>query len=170
MGDAVCVTGTLGESAAGLRLMRAESRERLDLLKAHLRPSPRVKEAEVLRKHLPTAMIDISDGFSADLGHICTDSDVGVLVESKDLPLVDLSGVDVGENALQLALSGGEDYELCFTIPEERCAAAIEAITQATGTKVSRVGEIVEASRGRVLLIASGDTPLEAPGWDHLRV
>lgn len=170
VGDAVCVTGTLGASAAGLRLMREENKERLDLLKAHLRPTPRVRESQVLRKHLPTAMIDISDGFSVDLGHICESSDVGVVVEGGDLPLVDLSGVTVDESPLQLGLSGGEDYELCFTIPQDRCAAAMSAVTKATGTKVTRVGEIVESSRGRVLLVESGDTPLEAPGWDHLRV
>ena len=170
VGDAVCVTGTLGASAAGMRLLRQENRDRLDLLKAHLRPTARVREAEVLRKHLPTAMIDVSDGFSADLGHICDASGVGVIVEGGDLPLVDLKGVDVGETPLQLALSGGEDYELCFTMPEERCQAAMSAVTEATGTPVTKVGEIVEPSRGRVLLVESGDTPLEAPGWDHLRV
>ncbi|MGQ0679079.1 MAG: thiamine-phosphate kinase [Actinomycetota bacterium] len=170
VGDAVCVTGTLGASGAGLRLMRQQNRDRLDLLKAHLRPTPRVREAEVLRKHLPTAMIDISDGFSVDLGHICDASGVGVLVEGRDLPMAELSGLAIDESPLQLALSGGEDYELCFTIPAGRCAGAIEAVNLATGTQVTKVGEVVEASRGRKLLIESGDTPLEAPGWDHLRV
>lgn len=170
VGDAVCVTGILGASAAGLRLMRDENRERLDLLRAHLRPVPRVREAQLLRKHLPTSMIDISDGFSVDLGHICDSSEVGVLIESNCLPVVELNGVELEDSSLQLALSGGEDYELCFTIPEERCAAAMAAVTEATGTPVTRVGEVVEASRGRILLVESGDTPLEAPGWDHLRV
>lgn len=170
VGDAVCVTGTLGASAAGLRLMREENRDRLDLLRAHLRPVPRVREAQILRKHLPTSMIDISDGFSVDLGHICDSSEVGVLVESNHLPLVDLSGVALDESPLQLALSGGEDYELCFTIPQDRCDAAMAAVTEATGTLVTKVGEVVEPARGRILLVESGDTPLEAPGWDHLRV
>lgn len=170
VGDAVCVTGTLGASGAGLRLMRQGYRDRLDLLKAHLRPVPRVREAQALRRHLPTAMIDISDGFCVDLGHICDSSDVGVLVEAGQLPLVELTGAGVDESPLALGLSGGEDYELCFTIPEERCAAAMAAVTEATGTKVTRVGEVVEASRGRILLVESGQTPLEAPGWDHLRV
>ncbi|HEX2054566.1 MAG TPA: thiamine-phosphate kinase [Actinomycetota bacterium] len=170
VGDAVCVTGTLGESAAGLRLLQQGNRERLDLLKAHLRPTPRVREVQVLRRHLPSAMIDVSDGFCADLGHICAASGVGVLVQESDLPVVDLAGVDAGESGLQLALSGGEDYELCFTIPPDRCEAAIAAVTEATGTRVTRVGEVVEASRGRVLLVESAEHPLEAPGWDHLRV
>lgn len=170
VGDAVCVTGTLGESAAGLRLLQQGNRERLDLLKAHLRPTARVKEVQALRRHLPSAMIDVSDGFCADLGHICAASGVGVLIQESDLPVVDLQGADVGDSALQLALSGGEDYELCFTIAPDRCDAAIAAVTEATGTRVTRVGEIVEAARGRVLLVESAEHPLEAPGWDHLRV
>ena len=170
VGDAICVTGTLGASAAGLGLLRQGNRERPDLLKAHLRPTPRVREVEVLRRHLPSAMIDVSDGFCADLGHISAASGVGVLIEESALPVVDLQGVDVGEGALQLALSGGEDYELCFTIDRDRCEAAMAAVTEATGTRVTRVGEVVEPSRGRVLLIESAEHPLEAPGWDHLRV
>ena len=170
VGDAVCVTGTLGESAAGLRLLRRGSRDRLDLLKAHLRPTPRVKEVQVLRRHLPSAMVDISDGFCADLGHICAASGVGVLIQESDLPVVDLKGVELDESPLQLALGGGEDYELCFTIPPDRSEAAMAAVTEATGTKVTKVGEVVDASRGRVLLVESAETPLESPGWDHLRV
>jgi thiamine-monophosphate kinase len=170
VGDSVCVTGTLGESAAGLRLMRSGKRDRLDLLKAHLRPTPRVKEGQALRRHMPTAMIDVSDGFCADLGHICHASGVGVLVQESDLPVVDLKGAELDESPLQLALGGGEDYELCFTIPEDRCQAAMAAIAEATGTRVTRVGEVVEESRGRILLVESAETPLEAPGWDHLRV
>lgn len=170
VGDAVCVTGTLGESAAGLRLMRAGNRSRMDLLKAHLRPTPRVKEVQALRRHLPSAMIDVSDGFCADLGHICAASGVGVLIQEPDLPVVDLKDVELDDSPLQLALGGGEDYELCFTIPQDRCEAALAAVTEATGTKVTKVGEVVEESRGRILLIESAEHPLEAPGWDHLRV
>jgi thiamine-monophosphate kinase len=139
-------------------------------LKAHLRPTPRVKEVQALRRHLPTAMIDVSDGFCADLGHICAASGVGVLIQESDLPVVDLKGEELDDSPLQLALGGGEDYELCFTIPEDRCEAAIATVTEATGTRVTKVGEVVDASRGRVLLIESAEHPLEAPGWDHLRV
>lgn len=170
VGDAVCVTGVLGASAAGLRLMRRDDRRRLDLLKAHLRPVARVKEVQILRRHLPSAMIDVSDGFCSDLGHICEASGVGVLIEESGLPVVDLAGVDLADTPLELALGGGEDYELCFTIPADRCEEAMAAVTEATGTPVTRVGEVVEESRGRVLLVESAETPLEAPGWDHLRV
>ncbi|MDQ4149204.1 MAG: thiamine-phosphate kinase [Actinomycetota bacterium] len=170
VGDIVCVTGTLGAGAAGLALLRMGNESRPDLVEAHLRPKARVREAEVLRRHLPTAMIDISDGFAVDLGHICEDSGVGVVVNAGALPLADLSGLELSRSALQLALSGGEDYELCFTIPEQRCEAAISAVIEATGTPVTKVGEVVDAKRGRVLLLDTDERPLEAPGWDHLRV
>ncbi|MGH2773113.1 MAG: thiamine-phosphate kinase [Actinomycetota bacterium] len=169
-GDAVAVTGTLGASAAGYRLLRAGNRERSDLLDAHRRPVPRLPEAEALVPHRPTAMIDISDGLVADLGHICEASEVGVVVEASALPMVDLSGLGIDRGALQLALGGGEDYELCFTIASGRFEAASAAVTAATGTPVSRIGEIVEDTRGRVLLIEGDEEPLVAPGWDHLRV
>lgn len=169
-GDAVGVTGTLGASAAGLRLLRAGIRDRPELAQAHLRPTPRVREAEALRRHLPTSMIDISDGFAADLGHICDSSSVGVVVQSSALPLADVRGLGLDGHILQYALSGGEDYELCFTIPPDRFEAAAAAVTEATGTKVTRVGEVVEAERGRVLLIEGDEEPLLVPGWDHFRV
>jgi len=169
-GDAVCVTGTLGKSAAGYRLLRAGIKEGDDLKRAHLRPTPRVREAEILRRHLPNSMIDISDGFAADLGHLCDSSEVGVIVDAAKMPLVDLADLGLDKTALDLALAGGEDYELCFTIPQERFDKAVSEVEKATGTTVTRVGEIVEQARGRILLIEGGEQPLEVPGWDHLRV
>lgn len=169
-GDAVCVTGTLGKSAAGYRLLRAGIKEGEDLKLAHLRPTPRVREAEVLRRHLPTAMIDVSDGFAADLGHLCESSRVGVVVSAADMPLPDLSKLGLDKTALDLALAGGEDYELCFTIPQDRFDKAASEVEKVTGTPVTRVGEIVDQARGRILLIEGDEHPLEVPGWDHLRV
>lgn len=170
VGDVVAVTGTLGAAAAGLRLLRAGLRDRKDLVQAQLRPVPRVREAEVLRRHLPTSMIDVSDGFAADLGHICDASSVGVVVESSALPLPDVAGLGLDRHILQLGLSGGEDYELCFTIPPERYEAAAAAVSGATGTAVTRVGEVVEPQRGRILLVEGDEEPLLVPGWDHFRV
>jgi thiamine-monophosphate kinase len=171
VGDAVCVTGVLGASAAGLELLRAGRYDPAsDLVRAHRRPVPRVREAEVLRRHLPTAMIDVSDGFAADLGHICEASGVGAVVEAGRLPVFDASGAELSRPPLDLALSGGEDYELCFTIPSDRAGAAAAAVREATGTPVTVVGEIVEADRGRRLVRDGVEAALEAAGWDHLRV
>jgi thiamine-monophosphate kinase len=170
VGDAVCVTGVLGASAAGLELLRSgNGGAGLDLVRAHLRPVPRVRESEVLRRHLPTAMIDVSDGFAADLGHLCEASGVGVVVHADRLPVFDASGVTLATPALDLALGGGEDYELCFTIPPDRAVAAAEAVTAATRTPVTVVGEVVEAAEGRTLVRDGARQELGAAGWDHLR-
>jgi thiamine-monophosphate kinase len=169
VGDAVCVTGVLGASAAGLELLRTGGSAGLDLIRAHLRPVPRVREAEVLRRHLPSAMIDVSDGFAADLGHICDASGVGVVVDADRLPVFRSSGVDLRQAPLDLALAGGEDYELCFTIPAKRAEEAAAAVTGATGTPVAIVGEVVEADRGRRLVRGGVEGDLGAAGWDHLR-
>lgn len=168
-GDAVCVTGVLGASAAGYRLLRAGLRDRPDLLRAHLRPTPRVREVEALRRHLPTALIDVSDGFAADLGHLCERSGVGAVVDAARLPLVDLTGVELDRQPLELALAGGEDYELCFTIPAERAGPAAEEVERETGTSVSLVGQVVERERGLVLREDGVEHPMEAKGWDHLK-
>lgn len=170
VGDAVCVTGTLGAAAAGYRLLRAGIREREDLRRAHLRPTPRVREAEVLRRHLPTAMIDVSDGFAADLGHLCDSSGVGVVVEAERLPAVSLDGLSLDRDPLDLALQGGEDYELCFTMPKDRVGRAAAAVEKATATRITVVGEVVPEERGRVLIAGGVERELRASGWNHLKV
>lgn len=169
VGDVICVTGTLGASAAGLRLLRAGIRDRPDLTRAHLRPVPRVREVEILRRHLPTSMIDVSDGFAADLSHICDASKVGVVVDASRIPVPDLEGVEIDRDPLELALYGGEDWELCFTIPAKRAEEAAQAVRDGTGTPVSVVGEVVEESKGRVLIKDGTQVQLEARGWDHLK-
>lgn len=168
-GDSLCVTGTLGASAAGYRLLRAGIRDRPDLLRAHLRPVPRVKEVETLRRHLPSAMIDVSDGFGADLSHLCRASNVGAVVDAARLPLASHEGVSLDRGPLELALSGGEDYELIFTIPAGRAVEAAAAVLAATSTQVSIVGEIVASEQGMNLLQDGKAAPLEGRGWDHLR-
>lgn len=167
VGDAVCVTGRLGAAAAGLALLRAGSPQRPDLLEAHLRPVPRVAEAQVLRRFLPSAMVDVSDGFAADLGHLCTASGVGVSVDAARLPLIDAAGLPVALDPLSLALSGGEDYELCFTVAAERAEAAAAAVLAASGTPVHLVGEITPPGEGLVLMRDGDAGPLTPEGWDH---
>ncbi|HEU5002263.1 MAG TPA: thiamine-phosphate kinase [Actinomycetota bacterium] len=167
VGHTVCVTGTLGAAAAGLAMLRAGGDARPDLAQAHLRPVPRVREAEVLRRFLPSAMVDVSDGFAADLGHLCAGSGVGATVDADRLPLLDPAGLPAGADPLALALGGGEDYELCFAIASDRAAAAAGAVQEATGTPVHAVGEITAG--GLVLRQGADERPLPTAGWDHFR-
>lgn len=123
IGDWIYVTGTLGDSAAGLailqdRLTVADEDERNMLVQRHLRPHPRVLQGQALRD-LASSAIDISDGVISDLGHILKASDCGANLYLDDLPLsACLTNNTTPDQALQWALSGGEDYELCFTVPE----------------------------------------------------
>jgi len=169
LGDAICVTGMLGAAAAGFRLLRQGLPTRPDLRAAHLRPTPRVREVEVLRRYLPSAMIDVSDGFAADLGHLCAASEVGAAVEAGRLPLVDVTGLPLRLDPLDLALSGGEDYELCFTMAPDRAERAAAEVESRTGTRIHLVGEVRERSEGMVLVRDGSREPLAPAGWDHLR-
>jgi thiamine-monophosphate kinase len=139
------------------------------LRSALLRPEPRVREVEVLRRFLPNAMIDVSDGLAADLGHLCDASRVGARVDAARLPLIDTAGLPADLDALDLALSGGEDYELCFTIVPERAEKAASEVEAATGTRVHLIGEVTEEAAGRVLVVDGTVQPLAPQGWDHLR-
>lgn len=131
-GDHIFVTGTLGGAAAGLRLLengarlskkrpRAESQLAIEkLLLRQLRPEPRVLWGEMLGEELlPTAMIDLSDGLSSDLSHLCHESRVGARIDAARLPFDPLVENLCGRRSLdplQLALHGGEDFELLFTV------------------------------------------------------
>lgn len=166
VGDRVCVTGTLGASAMGLRLLRAGIREPRDIIDAHLRPKARVREVEVLRRYLPSSMIDVSDGLAADLGHICVASNVGVVIEEASIPCARSNGS--GLDPLEAALHGGEDYELCFTIASDRAADAARQVESKTGTKVSIIGDVT-ARGGLRIRKAGAERVLESRGWDHLK-
>jgi len=179
-GDRVVVTGTLGASAGGLALARASAlRTRAALgtdwgralLEAHLRPVARVGEGQTLAGAGATAMMDVSDGLALDLSRLCAASGVAARIRPADVPvapeLSDLAGV-LRVDPLELALSGGEDYELLATLPPERVAEAADALDDRFGARLTAVGEITEGE-GLIAVHADGsERPLEAKGWDHL--
>lgn len=185
-GDRVLVTGSLGDSAAGLALLLSEperggeSEAAVDwaaherLLERHFTPTPRLAEAAVIaRSQSATAMIDLSDGLSSDIGHICDRSRVGVRLWADRLPISaearQVAGL-LDRPLLRLALEGGEDYELCFTAPPEATASLITAVERETGTPVTVVGEILPASQGRRLVLEDGqEVTLDPKGWEHFR-
>ncbi|WP_133000557.1 thiamine-phosphate kinase [Luteimonas arsenica] len=143
-GDGVWVSGTLGGAAGALEQWRAGGaidpalRERLD------RPRPRIALGRALAG-VATACIDISDGLLADLGHVCAASGVAARVEVDALPGGRLLRPHFGNDALRaLQATGGDDYELCFTLPEGADAMAAAAATAAaTGVEVTRIGTVV---------------------------
>lgn len=167
-GDLIFVTGTLGDSALGLKLLRAGERGGAAVLR-HLDPTPRVREGLALAEAgLPTAMIDVSDGLLADLGHILDLSGVGAGVELARLPLspaftAQMPGL--GNDPFLLPLAGGEDYELLFTAPPDRKDAVTEALAP-LGTAVSVIGEITVAGL-RVVGADGSDYPVAARGFNH---
>lgn len=152
----------------------ARNDKEIALLSRLFTPTPRLQEARIIAgKQRATSMIDISDGLGADLNHICESSKVGARIYEEKIPVTDTVG-EVAEklkkNLWELALNGGEDYELCFTVPESEVVGIISEVKQQTGTDVSVIGEILPEDQGKWLVLKNGKTvPLPAEGWDHLR-
>ncbi|MBA3349656.1 MAG: thiamine-phosphate kinase [Actinobacteria bacterium] len=169
-GDAICVTGALGGAAGGLALLRgdaaAEPHARRRLVARQLRPNARLEEGRRLAALGATAMIDVSDGLIGDLLHLLDASRLGCSVSPQTVP-IDSDLIPLGDtlDPLGTALTGGEDFELLFTLAEESVQRARGSLAD-LGTPVTRIGTTHKG--GRLL----GDRSLEAAGevgWDHLR-
>jgi thiamine-monophosphate kinase len=140
------------------------------LLLRHLRPEPRVGWGLVLgEEQLASALIDISDGLSSDLNHLCEESKVGALLNAASIPIDPLVKDLSGRRALDplmLALHGGEDFELLFTVSPENVA---KLPTRVDGVSSTRIGEIKEASAGVQISEGSRTWKLEPAGWEHFQ-
>lgn len=170
-GDRIYVTGLLGDAALGLRLLREQltlpEEFRANLLQQLHRPRARVRAGLGLRG-LASACIDISDGLLADLGHILRVSQVGARVHLKQLPLSLAYDAAFKQVGWEPALSGGDDYELCFTIPPDHDAAFRDASTH-FGVSCSYIGDI-EAEPGLRIIDESGQLyQAQRAGYDHFR-
>lgn len=174
VGDDFYVTGTLGDSALGLALLRerrrATSRAVKQLIARHHRPTPRLTAGALLAKRkIASAMIDISDGLIQDLGHICRASGVGATVEQDKLPLSPAYRALAGKNGMNHALSGGEDYELLFSAPA-RLRKRIDALGQQAEVAISRIGTCTPTSNGiQVIDSAGGKIAVRIQGHDHFK-
>jgi thiamine-monophosphate kinase len=169
-GDRIYVSGELGGSAAAVGVMRKEMRKKSkwkpnprEYLR-HFFPEPRVELGRVLRERgLVSAMIDTSDGLSTDLAHVCEESGVGAEIAAELIPRASV-GKPSRQVDLQLALHGGEDYELLFTAsPGKRVPSRI------AGVPITHIGHI---TRGRKLFLRNRDRvgyELQALGWEHFR-
>ncbi|KRE88610.1 thiamine-monophosphate kinase [Frateuria sp. Soil773] len=171
-GDAVLVTGTLGDAAAGLRLLQSGAGipagdPRRDYLVERLnRPEPRLAAGMALRERA-SACLDVSDGLLADLGHLCAESGVGAEIDSALLPRSPaLLGLFDDDGARDFALSGGDDYELCFTVPAAR-VAEVQADLARLGCGATRIGRIVDGSGVRVRGADGAWLEPARQGWDH---
>lgn len=165
-GDELWVTGTLGDAALGLRLLAAGRPKRpTGAVRAQLAPEPRLAIGAVAGRYA-SAAIDLSDGLLQDLGHLCERSGVGAEVDAVALPLSKELRRRAGDDALGLALAGGEDYELLFTVPKARVAGLRRAAGRA-GVPFTRIGRIVAGGGIRVLGPGGTELPLPARrGWD----
>jgi thiamine-monophosphate kinase len=141
-GDAVYVTGYPGDAAAGLVLIqRGQSEARNSCVQRFCYPEPRVKAGIALRG-IASAVIDISDGLCADLSHLLAASDVGAVLQLASLPLSRTLRASHSVNAgHRLALAGGDDYELCFTVPAEKLDELQQHVAD-FGCEVTRIGSI----------------------------
>jgi len=178
VGDVVAVTGSLGRSAAGLAVLESPqapaglAAEALAAVTtAHLRPRPRTREGQWLAQAGGvTAMMDLSDGLAADLGHICEESRTGARVELRGVP-VDAAVHDVARalarDALTWATGGGEDYELLLTCEPGAFDRLANGLAGATGTRLTAVGEIVVAADGIRYLDACGEVVPVGRGFEH---
>jgi thiamine-monophosphate kinase len=171
-GDLIFVTGTLGDAALGLRQLKQGKREGV-LIQRHLTPVPRVKEGQAIAQQgLATAMIDISDGLVADLGHILEASQVGAEIRLSGLPLSEEYRKEVkaySPDPYALALAGGEDYELLFTAAPAK-EKAVAKLAQELGIPITSIGKIVDVAQGVKIYTEDGkEYPIAQKGHDHFK-
>ncbi|HZB92726.1 MAG TPA: thiamine-phosphate kinase [Stellaceae bacterium] len=171
-GDLVYVSGTLGDAALGLavlqgRLTLPEATAREFLVDRYHLPQPRLALGQRLAG-VAHAMLDISDGLVADLGHLCAASGVAAVVEAAKLPLspAALPAVRGERQWLMAALGGGDDYELLFAAPAG-AAAAIAALAQETGTEVAAIGRIEAGGGVRIVDAAGAPLTVASAGYRH---
>ncbi len=175
-GDRIYVTGALGGAAAGLKILQQASRQQTppqrtrahrQLIERQMRPTPRIAWGQRLAT-CASAMIDLSDGLSSDLAHLCHESGVGAMIDAARIPvdtLIKRAGVDE-RDALALALNGGEDFELLFTARPRKAATLPDKIG---GVPITYIGDVT-GETGKVRLIENGRTrTLKPSGFQHFK-
>jgi thiamine-monophosphate kinase len=170
-GDVIYVSGPLGGAELGLKLMQRglyKDQRLRKLLRAHLYPEVRIKLGVWLATHqMASAMMDLSDGLSSDLARLCTASRVGARIYTERIPQVEVPSRFTGKlDSVAMALHGGDDYELLFTVPKQ----LVRKLTRAPGfSKLRAIGEV---RRGAGISLVSSDErarPLKPLGWDSFR-
>ncbi len=174
VGDLIFLTGPVGSSAAGLDILLKgrEVHDEEDLIEAHHDPYPHVKEGRIIASmKVANSLIDVSDGVAADLGHICTESKLGAVIEEEMIPTTEEFRAycqRFGEDANRLSLHVGEDYVLLGTVPAQAEADLREAL-RSQDCKFYPIGRTVSES-GLKLKVHDGSIKvIGASGWDHFR-
>ena len=169
-GDTIAITGYPGSAAAGLEMLTHKlqfgAESATYLRSAFMRPKPRITEGQLLLKLGITTTIDTSDGLLADLRHVCEASGVGARVNIARLPIHPAVSNNFGERTRELALSGGEDYELLFT----GSAEIIERVKAEMEYPVTAIGEITAGEPGKISLLDADGRPVKidkTTGWEH---
>jgi thiamine-monophosphate kinase len=178
-GDTVFVTGTIGDAALGLSVLRAappslDAASAAFLVDRHRLPQPRVSLGPQLIG-IATAALDVSDGLIADLRHICAVSHVSAVIEASSVPLSPAARVAIDGDPQRLAtvLTGGDDYEILFTAPPA-AAARIGVLSQLFDTPIAPIGcmtALSEAAQPGVVVLDNTGRPLSfaSEGWTHFR-
>ncbi len=164
IGDAIFVTGVLGASALGLQLLLKGETEKNNSITAHLMPQPRVEFGIALgASGIIHSMMDVSDGLAQDLSHICAESNVSAVIDAEAIPIAP-------DANLEQALSGGEDYELLFTV-NRTDENALQKLAQTCDVRLTCIGEIIKQATKPVLLNRDKNIqPLNITGFDHFVV
>jgi thiamine-monophosphate kinase len=175
-GDRIFVTGTLGASSAGFYLLESFGKDYPNeyscFVQSHLEPVAKIDAGkQIAQSGHATAMIDISDGLASDLKHICDNSNVGAEILEKNIPFaerMDKLASKISKNKLDLALYGGEDYELLFTMKPEIPDHIIKKISNDSKTRITEIGKIISKGDGFNIIIKENQKlPLQPRGWDH---
>lgn len=168
IGDIILVSGELGAAALAVHYLDKQDlpeQDKAELMHKLLRPKPRVDLTELLQKYA-TSAIDISDGLSADLNHICLASGVGACLTKDALPVHALLAKYLGEQAVDLALAGGDDYELCFTVPAVKLDALMLDLKSA-GLECYPIGQIEKLPGMRMRLADGSCEDIIPKGYKH---
>lgn len=167
-GDVIMVSGQLGAAALAVKFFDVKdiaAEDKAELMRQLIHPQPRVDLMAFLRSHA-SAAIDISDGLSADLNHICVASGVGASLNADAIPIHSLVNKYYRDKAVDLALTGGDDYELCFTVPAHRVDALMSALNEAS-LKCYPIG-VIEDTLGLRLKTADNQYKTLVPqGYSH---
>jgi thiamine-monophosphate kinase len=163
-GDRIYVTGALGGAAAAFNLLFSGRKLKPADFPRHFHPMPRIEVGQfLLAKGLASAMIDLSDGLSTDLGHICEESEVGAEIHAERVPRA-MIGKPAREVDLKFALHGGEDYELLFTVTGNKRVPA-----EIGGVAITQIGHL---TRGKNLVLMNSEgvgVKLRPQGWEHFK-